>query len=1129
MSFSDRSGSGLDVKSRLTSGGWVPFKPGGDACPICGKHSNCKTTQDRGLVYCGRVDSGPTFLGKINGGGQALHRVGSSGLSREFTPSPPPPPRDPRAAAAQAALCQAHPDADRKRAELAARLGVSVESLRRLGVGWSPVFRRRNGTTAAAYWSFPERDDKGRVIGVNRRFEDGSKKLLYGGSRGLYLPEGWAGSSGPVFVVEGGSDSATLLDLGLPVIGLPGAGQAGELVTRVLEMLDPDRPIVIIGEDDRLKDGKPRPLPPTHKPTCSGCRTCWPGKAAAIHLAGRLVASTGRVVRVVLPGQGAKDSRSWLQHAGAGSREELRDRFVASLLPVKEFTPPPVYRPEGTDSEAELVTLEDWRGQMLRSRQASTPGVGEQLAYLDRSPTGTGKTFADGELLRERGSGLILLPTHANAGETVADLVARGVSAVAFPERRTEDAELGSANCWNEYADWVEDLGLPVLSVACPRCPHRQECEDHNSGGYLGRLAEARDADIAVATHARGSFLGLEDLAGKREYIAIHEDPSDLFRPSQVVGLADIEAAAAILNWGLTDPVIVNAKGRSSKPVLAALGLLASATTQLLTVLRSAGESGPVEVGKLVSFPKGFLVVLADLLPRARRAGVVTTIPGKGAWRVILGSRDRKDPARLSVCVEVQPDGVTTRKLLAVWQRSIPAGKTVWVGDATLGAEELGDLLPGVTVIDATPPGRLAQRKGAVQIPRDLTRQAGESRRKTGKGRSPVQDLLSGVLADRPEAKRVGVITHRPHVPEVRELMEAGGVIGERIARVEYWGSGKERSDNSWHRDCDLVVILGTPRPGGEAVRLELLRAGELVAARVQTPAWGPLVWEGLGQDGERVIVQARGYLDPVWQAAHRRLVRSSLRQGIGRGRGLLESGIPVVVVTNEECGLVLSDRGAADLPLPDPTRRVLACLEEMLSPAKRFPDMNPTETYVGCVSGNLTGVSTGDIVKRMRDMTDRTVRRHLSVLELRGMVIRRGGSRNTTWSLVAADPPVEDPKPKPSPAAEVPDDDDGWFAWAVHWSDHHNREKAAVETGRKLSATPPPRGRTGQGGGEKPGNADAEPPSGSATYSGVRKNPGPSRGDWGACRRGDLPVNAGEGAEDVRPPRGQGETLSPG
>jgi len=156
-------------------------------------------------------------------------------------------------------------------------------------------------------------------------------------------------------------------------------------------------------------------------------------------------------------------------------------------------------------------------------------------------------------------------------------------------------------------------------------------------------------------------------------------------------------------------------------------------------------------------------------------------------------------------------------------------------------------------------------------------------------------------------------------------------------------------------------------------------------------------------------------------------------------------------------------------------------------------------------------------------------VRRHLSVLELRGMVIRRGGSRNTTWSLVAADPPVEDPKPKPSPAAEVPDDDDGWFAWAVHWSDHHNREKAAVETGRKLSATPPPRGRTGQGGGEKPGNADAEPPSGSATYSGVRKNPGPSRGDWGACRRGDLPVNAGEGAEDVRPPRGQGETLSPG
>lgn len=59
---------------------------------------------------------------------------------------------------------------------LAVQLGVSEQSLHRLGVGWK---------IEDSCWVFPERDSDGQIIGLVRRFRDGQKFCEKGSQRGL--------------------------------------------------------------------------------------------------------------------------------------------------------------------------------------------------------------------------------------------------------------------------------------------------------------------------------------------------------------------------------------------------------------------------------------------------------------------------------------------------------------------------------------------------------------------------------------------------------------------------------------------------------------------------------------------------------------------------------------------------------------------------------------------------------------------------------------------------------------------------------------------------------------------------------------------------------------------------------
>ncbi len=228
-------------------------------CPICDGSDNCCISDDRTAVWCGRIQEGST---KQNAGGQFLHLLGDSQRRRYERSSEHPPHRKKQRTAEQpktrsdfehialTAFCRA--DAPQRRQELAALLGVTATALEQLRVGpW--------GFKDGLHWLFPERDAAGRIIGLNRRYQDGKKIAWQGSQRGLLYGDDWQRFDGPVYLVEGPSDTAALLSLGLCVVGRPSNTGGVEHLIELLATLRSDREVIVLGENDRKPHGSLKP------------------------------------------------------------------------------------------------------------------------------------------------------------------------------------------------------------------------------------------------------------------------------------------------------------------------------------------------------------------------------------------------------------------------------------------------------------------------------------------------------------------------------------------------------------------------------------------------------------------------------------------------------------------------------------------------------------------------------------------------------------------------------------------------------------------------------------------------------------------------------------------------------
>jgi hypothetical protein len=271
----------------------------GRPCPVCGKPDWCMyvgAEDSPTAAICARIESpkccgeagwlhvlrdgGPTWSPRIRRIEVSAARIGAATLDFAKLAA------DFRAAVRPEALDK-----------LAQSLAVSVESLRRLGIGWSVRHR---------CWSFPMSNAAGNVLGIRLRRPDGRKLSVRGGKEGLLIPDG-LDAHDLLLTAEGPTDTAALLDLGFNVVGRPSCMGGVKLLVELARKLKPSG-VVIVADGDA------------------------PGQRGAESLAVTLMAYCP-AVRVITPPSGIKDAREWTRRGAAAGDVQA----VIAAAPVRKL------------------------------------------------------------------------------------------------------------------------------------------------------------------------------------------------------------------------------------------------------------------------------------------------------------------------------------------------------------------------------------------------------------------------------------------------------------------------------------------------------------------------------------------------------------------------------------------------------------------------------------------------------------------------------------------------------------------------------------------------------------------------------------------------------------------------
>ena len=527
----------------------------------------------------------------------------------------------------------------------------------------------------------------------------------------------------------------------------------------------------------------------------------------------------------------------------------------------------------------EVRTLDEWRAEMVQNRLDTINKAG---IFVDCSPTGSGKSIADRPAMRLAGTSLTLLPDHANCQELVESLKADGFEDVAAYPQIVEDKCLDFA-----AVTLARNLGLQATAAVCTNC---------NRCTHLQDMQAAKKSPHTIACHERAARSMLTVAAGKA-FIAVHENAAGLLRPIvsfnrglEATGQAAYDARQKLLDYA--------PRTKLDLELAEFLGCMNDVAQELRDKLRDATETIRLPVRpKMPQRPKQLDLKLFKAL---RQLPPNETLPPPETMRAMIAiTAGEVDSVIIEVASFKGKEGVDkiSKRIVVTWRTELPVNVPVWFSDATVDPESISDMADR-PVEDRTPRGRLPMVQPVVQIPLDITRAT---------SRDVVAARLRGVLHKHPEARSVGVIGHSVHTKKLfdpeRPLFDRKSL--GKIVKIAHFGQGQERASNEWQEVCDLIVVLGTPRVPVAAVRDHLLRRGKDSEGDGQ---WGGRVWQGRTVDGQPQVVVGLGYADPDWKAAHADLVQAELLQCIGRGRPILDGGVPVIVVSTEPLGVALGD-----------------------------------------------------------------------------------------------------------------------------------------------------------------------------------------------------------------------------
>jgi len=247
-------------------------------CPICEKPDWCLMSDDGNAIICARIESD-----RKCGEAGWLHKLveDSSKDYKKVRVRKPKPTvvQDFYRLAMEYRKNLKRPDV------LSKAIGVSVDSLTRMQAGWD----------SKGSYSFPMRNGFDKIIGI--RLRCGQKKFAVAGSRaGLFWPvRVKQRSCKELWICEGPTDTAAMLDLGFAAIGRSSCNGSVEHIKNFLRFQR--RQVLIMVDKDK----------PKKRPDGSGWR---PGRDGAYRLAQEIKGCVANV-RCVRP-QSGKDIREWL-------------------------------------------------------------------------------------------------------------------------------------------------------------------------------------------------------------------------------------------------------------------------------------------------------------------------------------------------------------------------------------------------------------------------------------------------------------------------------------------------------------------------------------------------------------------------------------------------------------------------------------------------------------------------------------------------------------------------------------------------------------------------------------------------------------------------------------------------
>ena len=633
------------------------------------------------------------------------------------------------------------------------------------------------------------------------------------------------------------------------------------------------------------------------------------------------------------------------------------------------------------------ITLSEARSQMVDCRIKS---LSEKGVFFDGSVPGTGKSTADIQAIKKSRTSLTVLPTHDACKELVDRLSKEGISATAYPKLAADTCKKYGTIDQPGLAQKIQASGLNVATSLCVKCEFYSDCI------YQKDRQRAKDSIHTIATHARTEATDFS-LFKDKEIVFVHENPLNLLRPCvEVENIKHFEDLLIIFKYARkvvapwNDALAIDFLNTFESGVEELIDILAN--DQLFKKYESSSQNDRKNSPKIKCLPckekvsiykKGDYILHRAMIDYKKYSN-------QNALHLAIGYSFGRLKSLFAKVEEYRVGGgqINVRNfLVGFWQTELP-NQLIWFEDGSSDVKML-QYLTGLNVIDQTPIGKIKNHIEPIQFTqKDVTQQT-----------TPeiIKSIVRGLLAKYNHCKNVGIICHKCHVPEIKSL---SSYWENRIRKVSYFHSGEDRASNDW-LNCDLLIVLGTPRVPPSAVRNLLLSFGKIEAAKYDSD-FVSFLWTGMNEKGDLVEVISRQYSNPDWNWANSLLVKETLRQAIARARSITPEGIPVVLISTEPLDLIISsDNFQVVSDEEDATLRIVLTAistsgseDETIDSSDRIPN----RYILGDLS--LDFVSSKELNKHFPKDSLRNIQRRLAKLVELGLLVRTKDRKGFTIKL---------------------------------------------------------------------------------------------------------------------------------